>query len=460
MNNNKRSPNLIIVFLGTLGATVLIGLCALLIINGIKKGGLKNVFGRDDEVTLVHVENDAAGNEAYTPANGRNTEPLPEEDVRGDALQTDSGDTEGDADAEAEADTDAYSYIYKGVTDRYGDDLDDPEYLASQRIHILDSRDGDGEHVTLTFGGDILFDDEYAVYSKLLQNGGQINAGIDQSLINIMKSSDVTMVNNEFPYTDRGTPTEGKTYTFRADTSTVHLLTDMGANVAGIANNHAYDFGRESFLDTLDTLEAAGIPYTGGGRNISEASAPLYFVIDDIKIGIIASTQIERLDNPDTRGATDTEPGVFRCLNPDRLLKVVSEMKEKCDFVVVFIHWGTESTNEVDWLQTDQAPKIAQAGADLIIGAHPHVLQPIGTSGGIPVIYSLGNFWFNSKELDTGLIQASVDTEGIRSLRFIPCRQTGCRTYPATGEEYNRILNDMRAMSAGVTIDDEGYISY
>lgn len=443
MRNKK--PNYILLFLGTLVGVVAVGMIVLYAVGNYRKRPVK---------TPDTVQTTAE----------RTTESL--DDVTGPAEEEASIDENepvaevSEEETDPDVDTSANSYIHSGVVSRYGDDLDDPEYLAANRIYVMESRDSDSADVSLTFAGDILFDDEYAVFSRLLQNGGQINAGIDQAVINIMKTSDVTMVNNEFPYTYGGAPTEGKTYTFRADPSTVHLITDMGANAVGIANNHAYDFGKQSFLDTMSTLNDAGIPFTGGGNNIAEASAPLYFVIDDMKIGIIAATQIERLDNPDTRGATDTEPGVFRCLNPDRLLSVVSGMKDKCDFTVVFIHWGTEGTNEVDWLQTDQAPKLAEAGADVIIGAHPHVLQPIGKTGGIPVVYSLGNFWFNSKDLDTGLVQIKVNSEGIRSMQFIPCRQSGCKTHLATGEEHDRIINEMRAMSPGITIDQQGYITY
>ena len=301
--------------------------------------------------------------------------------------------------------------------------------------------------------------------AKLKENGGEISAGIDPALIGLMHSSDITMVNNEFPYSYGGTPTPDKTYTFRADPPTVRYLNDMGVNAVGIANNHAFDFGEQAFADTLKTLEDAQIPYCGGGRNINEASAPLYFVVDDTKIGIIAATQIERNDYPDTRGATDTASGVFRCMNPSRLLSDITEASAKCDYLVVFIHWGTESTNEIDWLQQDQAPKIAAAGADIIIGAHPHVLQGITKSKGIPVFYSLGNFWFNSKDLDTGLAQLTLsESEAGRpylsSLRFIPCRQAGCRTRLATAEESAQIIADMRAMSPGITIDADGYVTY
>ncbi|MCR5596337.1 MAG: CapA family protein [Lachnospiraceae bacterium] len=406
------------------------------------------------------AQSDGNGNDLGGEYSGR--EPISDDDPAVlSASQGKKDNGQDTSDAQAETDTDgSYKSRYSGVYERYGDDLDDPEYLAANNIIVMDSRDSDESNVSLTFGGDILFDDEYAVTATLLQNGGNISSGIDQGLLDMMHSSDITMVNNEFPYTYGGTPTEGKTYTFRADPDKVHWLDDMGVNAVGIANNHAFDFGEQGFLDTLTTLEEDNMPYCGGGRNINEASAPLYFVVDDIKIGIVAATQIERLDNPDTRGATDALPGVFRCLNPDRLLSVVSDMGNKCDFVVVFIHWGTESTNEIDWLQQDQAPKLADAGADLIIGSHPHVLQPISTTKGVPVVYSLGNFWFNSKELDTCLVQANLDASGLKSLRFIPCRQVGCRTYPAAGEEYTRIINDMRAMYGSAAIGDDGVISY
>ncbi|MBQ9332985.1 MAG: CapA family protein [Lachnospiraceae bacterium] len=459
---NKKIPNLIVLFLitvtGVVGAGVLVFLVYCAMTGKQPNGGIKV---SDEQVTEETA--DVSGTEVSLRSG---PEPISADDPAVLGAQTGemTDDISGGIVEEAEADN-SYKSRYSGVYERFGDDLDDPEYLAANKIYVLDSRDADDAHVTLTFGGDILFDDEYAVTAKLKENGGEISAGISPDLINMMHASDVTMVNNEFPYTYGGTPTPDKTYTFRADPPTVRYLGDMGVNAVGIANNHAFDFGETGFMDTLTTLEEAQMPYCGGGRNIKEASAPLYFVIDDVKIGIIATTQIERNDYPDTRGATDELSGVFRCMNPSRLLSVISETAPKCDYLVVFIHWGTESTPEIDWIQQDQAPKIAEAGADLIIGAHPHVLQPVGKSNGVPVVYSLGNFWFNSKELDTGLVQATLSVPSgsratLDSLQFIPCRQVGCKTSPAVGEEHDRIISDMRAMSPGVSIDQEGYITY
>lgn len=90
---------------------------------------------------------------------------------------------------------------------------------------------------------------------------------------------------------------------------------------------------------------------------------------------------------------------------------------------LVYIHWGTEGTDKLDHWQQEQAPQIAAAGADLIIGDHPHVLQPIGYQGDVPVVYSLGNYLFNSKTLDSCLVEAVIGDEGLESLRFIPAKR-------------------------------------
>lgn len=339
----------------------------------------------------------------------------------------------------------------------YADVLADPEYMAANNIYsVANKTDG---IVTVGFAGDILFDDEYAMMANLKKRGAAIENAISQPLLSCMRDMDIMMLNNEFPYTDRGTATEGKTFTFRADTSTVSYLSDMGVDVVSLANNHSYDFGEVGLLDSLDTLREAGMPYVGAGRNLEEASRPVYFIAGDIKIAIVSATQIERLENPDTKGATESSPGVFRCLNPQRLCEMVSQAKQNSDFVVVFIHWGTENVTQPDWAQLDQAPKIAEAGADLIIGAHPHCLQGIQYYGKVPVVYSLGNFWFNSKTLDTGMIQADISREGIQNLRFIPAIQSDCRTDLARDGEKERILSYLQSISYGVTIDSKGNIS-
>lgn len=318
----------------------------------------------------------------------------------------------------------------------------------------------DKNRVTFAFVGDILFDESYAIMYRYMARGGSVEDTFLSGLLERMRGADVFMLNNEFPFSDRGTPTEGKQFTFRANPKKVSMLNELGVDIAALANNHAYDYGNDALLDTFDTLESAGISYVGAGRNLEEAQKPVYIIANGMKIAVVSATQIERTANPDTKEATAASAGVLRCLDPTALLGVIEQAKENSDFVILYIHWGTESQEEIDWLQEEQAAIYARAGVDLIIGDHPHCLQKLDVVEGVPVVYSLGNFWFNSKTQNTCLIEVAINREGIERMQFVPCKQEECRTRLLTGEEADGVLNYMRSISPNVYIDKDGYVSF
>lgn len=318
---------------------------------------------------------------------------------------------------------------------------------------------GEPSRTTLVFAGDILFDDRYAVMAGMKARGGGIEGAISSDLLSVMREADIFMVNNEFPYTDRGTPVPGKTYTFRAKPEYVSYLKDMGVDIVSLANNHAYDYGEVSLTDSMDALSEAGIPYVGAGHNLSEAVQPVVFEINGVSIAVLSATQIERTANPESKGATETSPGVFRCMDPERLVGELRKADEEYDFVVLYVHWGTESIETPDHWQTEQAPLYADAGADLIIGDHPHVLQPITYAVQTPVVYSLGNFLFNSKTRDTCLVRATLLGTELESLQFIPAVQENSRVHGVSGAEAERILSYMRKISPQAFIDENGYVT-
>lgn len=317
--------------------------------------------------------------------------------------------------------------------------------------------------VTLTFGGDICFHDPFANMGALVQRGGSMESCISADLLTEMRQSDICMVNNEFPYSDRGTPIPEKMFTFRSKPENVRLLHEMGVDIVSLANNHAYDHGEAALLDSLDILEAAGVEYVGAGRNLSEASEAACFEISGVRIAILAATQIERLDTPDTKGATETGAGVLRCFTESELqhfLKLVEKTKETCDVLIVYIHWGTENTDVLDWAQLYQADLISKAGADLIVGAHPHCLQGLDSVNGVPVIYSLGNYWFNSKPLDTALLKVVVEKEGLASVQILPARQQDCTTTMLYDGEKQRVIDYLQGLSPNVTLDADGFMTW
>lgn len=325
---------------------------------------------------------------------------------------------------------------------------------------IYTKETADQEIVTLAFGGDICFHDDFSNMTTLKSRKNGIYDCITEELMAEMQKVDIFMVNNEFPYSNRGTPTAEKTYTFRAKPENVKILTQMGVDVVSLANNHAYDYGAEALEDSVDILNEEQIPFVGAGKNLEEAMKPVYFLVNDQKLAIVSATQIERLDHPDTKEATETTPGVLRTLNPEKFLKVIEEAEQNSDFVIVYVHWGSENTDLVEASQRDLAAAYVDAGADLIIGDHSHCLQGIDYIDEVPVFYSLGNFWFNSKTLDTCLIKVTLDSEHkIKELNFLPCIQQDFTTRIADVSDRSRILSYMQGISNYALIDQDGNVT-
>ncbi len=329
--------------------------------------------------------------------------------------------------------------------------------IISVFYSFTDAKNKSDEDVSLMFTGDFLFSKDYPPFRAYLNRGKDISKCIDTKIIKKMKSVDYMVMNNEFTYTDRGTATKGKKFTFRAHPYMAKELNKMGVDLVSLANNHAYDYGEISLLDTMKALDDVNVKYVGAGKNIDEAEQPVYFKKNGINIAVLAATSIERMANPDTKAATKTSAGVARCFDTARLEKNIKKAKKKAHIVIVFVHWGTEGTNNIDAYQKKQAKAIAKAGADVIVGAHPHVLQKIDYIGDVPVVYSLGNFWFNSSTRDTGMFKVVVNKDGVKKCQFIPCLQKSLKTGLLEGRQKSRLLDFMRKLSPNVKFDKNGY---
>ena len=174
------------------------------------------------------------------------------------------------------------------------------------------------EEITLVFTGDIIFDRGQNPWSAIAYDQG-IEACFDEAAWNTMQDADFLIVNNEFPYTERGSAIPGKKFTFRCPPWTAGWIKEMGADIAALANNHINDFGQDGMMDTFDALDEEDIPYIGAGRDLDDAEQTAYCIANGMTTAILNATEIERYENPETRGATEDTPGVFRCLYMDRL---------------------------------------------------------------------------------------------------------------------------------------------
>lgn len=309
--------------------------------------------------------------------------------------------------------------------------------------------------ITLAFAGDLSLADNYVVMDYYHNEAGEDLANcIDSAYIKRMNDADVMWINNEFCYSNQGSPIPGKAYTFCAAPENVSILKELGVDIVGLANNHVYDFGPEAFADTLATLRGAEIAYVGAGADIKEASAPVYVDVDGYKIAYVAATRAEK--NIKTPEATETSGGVFRCYDNTDYIEKIKEAKANADYVIALPHWGAEHSTILEAAQTDGAKEYIDAGADAVIGAHTHCLQGMDFYNGKPIIYSLGNFWFDDYTLDTMLLELHLTgtTDHVQvTVEMVPGTQSERVTrMSSTVQERNRIYAYMESISSNIGI--------
>ena len=157
------------------------------------------------------------------------------------------------------------------------------------------------------------------------QNG--IYDCISEELIEMMNEADIMCLNNEFTYSDGGTPLNGKAYTFRAKPERVEILHQLGVDAVTLANNHVYDYGPEALMDTFSVLEDSQIAYFGAGRTLEDAKAPLYLEVEGKTIAMVGASRAEK--NKMTPQATDSTPGILRCYDTELYREAIAEAKKK-----------------------------------------------------------------------------------------------------------------------------------
>lgn len=314
---------------------------------------------------------------------------------------------------------------------------------------------------TICFAGDINLDEKWCTTEFLDQQENGIKDCISEELITHMQQADVMCLNNEFTYSLQGAPLEGKMYTFRANPDRVSILQEMGVDIVKLANNHVYDYGRQALLDTFETLENVGISYIGAGRNLEEAMKPVYIEIDGKRVAFVAASRAEKYKM--TPQATEEKPGILRCYDNTLFLEMIREARENADFVLAYVHWGTEYSFELEEVQLTTGKEYLDAGADVVIGAHTHCLQGMEYYDGKPIIYSLGNYWFNEKTLDSMLLDLHFygdDNGGKLEVQVIPAIQSEKRTRIVTDTaEQERIYSFLENISINVEINQEGMVT-
>ncbi|WP_028610297.1 CapA family protein [Paenibacillus harenae] len=313
---------------------------------------------------------------------------------------------------------------------------------------------GGAEQISLSFVGDLLLG-EYV--SAVMEREGY-DFLYKQSLL-YLSEPDLTAGNLEHPVTNRGIPAEGKDYVFKGSPDALPALRDAGFDVVSLANNHTLDQGVEGLMDTMRHLEEAGISHAGAGANDTEAFAPVIKEVRGVKIAYIGLSKVV----PTVEWKADKNvAGVAETYDTRRAVTAIRKAEEEADIVAVMVHWGKERVDQPKPYQRDYARQYIDAGADLVIGSHPHVLQGFEMYKGKWIAYSLGNFIFSAFPKgtagETGVLDALCTKGGDCELKFHPMFTVNAQPTPMEAEPAKELLNRLSSISFGAKLREDGSI--
>lgn len=291
-----------------------------------------------------------------------------------------------------------------------------------------------------TFGTDENFAYEGSMPAKY-DEVGDFNYFFE-NVKSVFEEDDLTIVNFEGTLTD-STIREDKQFAFKADKSYAEILTDGFVEAANLANNHSKDYGEQSYNDTMDALDEAGITNFGYDRVAIKK-------VKGIKVGLVGTYVLA-----DGLGVKDS------------MEKNIQDLKDEgAQVIIASFHWGEEKAEYPNDVQVELAHAAIDAGADLVLGHHPHVLQGIEQYKGKNIVYSLGNFCFGGNmypsDMDTMIFQQTFTLKGGKlqednMTNIIPCSISSVEDYnnyqptPAAGEKETEILNKITQRSQGLS---------
>ncbi|GGG15668.1 CapA family protein [Paenibacillus abyssi] len=321
---------------------------------------------------------------------------------------------------------------------------------ADENENVVDN----DSRVLLAFVGDILL--ASSVESLMEKHGYEYPY---EKALSYLADADLTAGNLENPITERGTPAPDKSYIFKGSPKNLPAFKDAGFDVVSLANNHTLDQGVEGLLDTMGHLDEAGIPHVGAGNDDVEAFTPVILESKGVRVAYLGLSRVVPVVE---WKAEKYRAGVAETYDTTRAVEAIKKASDEADIVVVMVHWGQELNDYPLDYQKSFAREYIDAGADLVIGSHPHVLQGFEQYKGKWIAYSLGNFIFNmtrtERAADTGVLDATCDRAGDCSLRFHPMRAVASQPAPLEDDDAAALLQRIASLSFNVSIDAQGHL--
>ncbi len=331
-------------------------------------------------------------------------------------------------------------------------DLYNKKYDNMNNVKIVESKNPS----TISIIGDVSLADNWYIMPKYDERGKGVLGVLSEEVVNTMKNSEIMIANSEFTVSNRGKALNGKQYTFRAKPERLSIYDEMGIDLVTLANNHVYDFGKDAFLDMLDSFDEHKIPRIGAGHNIEEAMKPYYFIVNGYKVAFVNATRAEKYIM--TPEAKEDSPGVFRCYDPTNMENLIKEVKQNSDYVIAIIHFGKEGSHDLEKEQVESAKKYIDAGASAVVGHHAHVLQGVEIYNDKPIIYNLGDFIFNANTEETAMFQIKLKDDGSMDYYIYPALQKGCFTEFLKENEKQKIIDKLNSWSINAHLESDGKI--
>jgi len=237
---------------------------------------------------------------------------------------------------------------------------------------------------------------------------------------NYLHTADIVFANLENPITP-GPVVPSGSMVFHANPGVELALKDAGFTILNLANNHTPNYGAKGVEDTLKALDSVGIEHIGAGVDLAAADQPLYVQKNGIKFALLGYNDQDVV--PQSYGAAPNHPGT-NIMSLDKVSRDVKLARQNADIVIVSMHSGIEYQPNPDQHQIDFAHAAIDAGADLVIGHHPHVIETVEKYKGKYIFYSLGNFVFDqafSKDVQEGMtLKLSFNKNGLTDVQYNP----------------------------------------
>ena len=319
-----------------------------------------------------------------------------------------------------------------------------PERGSENMYDLGDPDEAKSGSVTLAFAGDVHF--EGGVAALLDRRDATLGP-----MASALRSADVAVVNLESALTTGGSPAPkeledpSRRYWFRSPPSALALLDRSGVDVVSLANNHGADYGAAGLRDTLRLARSSPVAVIGVGRDPEQAFRPYETSINGVDVAVLAADASPLESKASIWDVGPDGPGVAR--DETRLLAAVRAANAYSDVVAVYLHWGAENQGCPTAGQRKLAQKLADAGADVVVGTHAHVLLGAGMLDDTYVSYGLGNFlWYHGSPPATGVLRLQIDDGKIVHDDWVPgeIRPSGGPPRPLTGSARGDAIGEWR----------------